>query len=228
MNGAQRFAKAKGRPPGKTEDEGELEDDYDYLLERDQGDQGTGQISRIETPNSERRPGIKLMSRYLSVMRTHSGPENRVDILAASSYRRVGDRLATGTVRSSEFRSAMRFDLSLSFRAIQFLQCSPPIRSGLAHSGGASFRLSPCFRRSRCGGAAVFLRRSIFRKILQPLEIRVANDDYYRDERLAALICVPNCIRRNSVRNGLLWRLRVERRYDGSSRQLESQRSFDR
>ena len=32
-NGAQRFAKPKGRPPGKTEDEGELEEEDDYLWE---------------------------------------------------------------------------------------------------------------------------------------------------------------------------------------------------
>jgi hypothetical protein len=32
VNGAQRFAKPKERPPGKTEDEDELEDDYDYLV----------------------------------------------------------------------------------------------------------------------------------------------------------------------------------------------------
>ena len=38
-------------------------------------------ISRIETLNSERRPGIKLMSRYLSAMRTHSGPKNQVSIV---------------------------------------------------------------------------------------------------------------------------------------------------
>ena len=30
VNGAQRFAKPKERPPGKTEDEDELEDDYDF------------------------------------------------------------------------------------------------------------------------------------------------------------------------------------------------------
>ena len=32
VNGAQRFAKPEERPPEKTEDEDELEDDYDYLL----------------------------------------------------------------------------------------------------------------------------------------------------------------------------------------------------
>jgi hypothetical protein len=32
VNGAQRFAKPKERPPGRTEDEDELEDDNDYLL----------------------------------------------------------------------------------------------------------------------------------------------------------------------------------------------------
>ena len=50
------------------------------------GDQGTGQISRIETPNSERRPGIKLMSRYLSAMRTHSGRKNRYRYLTCSFF----------------------------------------------------------------------------------------------------------------------------------------------
>jgi hypothetical protein len=34
VNGAQRFAKPKERPPGRTEDEDELEDDYDYLVKR--------------------------------------------------------------------------------------------------------------------------------------------------------------------------------------------------
>ena len=31
VNGAQRFAKPKERPPGKAEDEDELEGDYDYV-----------------------------------------------------------------------------------------------------------------------------------------------------------------------------------------------------
>ena len=51
------------------------------------GDQGTGQISRIETPNSERRPGSN--SESIPFCHAHTqGPEwKRV---GGSAYRRVG------------------------------------------------------------------------------------------------------------------------------------------
>src|SRR5271165_5157941 len=39
------------------------------------GDQGTGQISRIETPNSERRPGIKLIRSLVYLGRLHETAE---------------------------------------------------------------------------------------------------------------------------------------------------------
>ena len=41
-----------------------------------------------ETPNSERRPGIKLISRSLSAVRTHSGPEWKP--VGGSAKRRIG------------------------------------------------------------------------------------------------------------------------------------------
>jgi hypothetical protein len=47
------------------------------------GKQGTGQISRIETPGSEGRPGIKLTNRYLSATRTQP-PKNQESIFDLS------------------------------------------------------------------------------------------------------------------------------------------------
>ena len=78
----------------KTEDEDELSDSpnegraitrekpriVDKLEERlreklVERDQGTGQISRIETPNSERRPGIKLIRSLVSLARLQEAAE---------------------------------------------------------------------------------------------------------------------------------------------------------
>jgi hypothetical protein len=54
-----------------------------FANERIRGKQGTGQISRIKSPNYERRPGIKLMNRYVSATPTQR-PKNQESIFDLS------------------------------------------------------------------------------------------------------------------------------------------------
>ena len=67
---------------------------------------------------------------------------------------------ATRRHRILDYRSGRERNVDRLTRPIQFLQCSPPTRSGLAHSRGASFRLSPCFRWNRYGEAKARAHRA--------------------------------------------------------------------